>query len=125
MLNDGSCQENLQIVLDLGIKGYEEVSSSLIGSSVKITGDIVQSQGKGQQIEMVAKDCELIGPCDESYPLQKKATSLEFIREHLHLRSRTNLFGAIFRIRNELAKATHDFFYESGFYYVNTPLLPL
>lgn len=123
VLNDGSCQDSLQVVMDLGISGYEEVSSSLIGSSVRIVGEVVESQGRGQTVEMIAKECELIGPCDESYPLQKKATSLEFIREHLHLRSRTNLFGAIFRVRNELAKATHDFFYESGFYYVNTPII--
>jgi asparaginyl-tRNA synthetase len=123
VVNDGSCQDNLQIVLDLGIPGYEEVSSSLIGASVKIVGDIVESQGKGQSLEMIGLECELLGFCDESYPLQKKATSLEFIRENAHLRARTNLFGAVFRIRNELAKATHDFFYNSGFYYINTPII--
>jgi asparaginyl-tRNA synthetase len=123
VINDGSCQENLQIVLDLGLPGYDDVSNSLTGASVEITGEVVESQGRGQNLEMIGKQCVLLGECDESYPLQKKATSLEFIREHAHLRSRTNLFGAVFRIRNELAKATHDFFYQSGFYYVNTPII--
>ncbi len=123
MVNDGSCQKNFQIILDLGIPGYEEVSNALIGASVKIKGNIVESQGRGQSLEMIGTECELVGECDDTYPLQKKATSLEFIRENAHLRARTNLFGAIFRVRNEMAKATHDFFYEQGFYYANTPII--
>lgn len=123
MVNDGSCQENFQVILDLGIPGYEDVSNALTGASVIIKGNVVESQGRGQSLEMVGLSCELVGGCDETYPLQKKATSLEFIRENAHLRSRTNLFGAVFRVRNELAKATHDFFYERGFYYVNTPII--
>ena len=74
VLNDGSCQDNLQVVLDLGINGYDEVPSSLIGSAVKITGEDSRISRRGQQVEMVAKGCELVGPCDESYPLQKKST---------------------------------------------------
>tara|TARA_B100000925_G_C22006946_1_gene474134 strand:+ start:473 stop:1855 length:1383 start_codon:yes stop_codon:yes gene_type:complete len=123
VVNDGSCQDNLQVILDLGIPGYEEVSSALIGSSIQVSGELVESQGKGQNLELIGKECKLLGESDETYPLQKKGTSLEFIRENAHLRSRTNLFGAIFRVRNELAKATHDFFYNSGFYYVNTPII--
>ena len=123
MLNDGSTQDVLQVVMDLGIPGYDEVSQSLTGASVEILGNVVSSQGKGQSVELVAKEVKLLGQCDDSYPLQKKATSLEFIRENSHLRARTNLFGAIFRIRNELSMATHRFFQDHGFYYANTPII--
>ena len=123
MLNDGSTQDVLQVVMDLGIPGYDEVSQSLTGASVEILGNVVSSQGRGQSVELVAKEVKLLGKCDENYPLQKKATSLEFIRENSHLRARTNLFGAIFRVRNELSMATHRFFQDNGFYYANTPII--
>lgn len=123
VLNDGTCQNNLQIVVDAGLKNYEQISSLLAGSSVAITGRLVESAGKGQSIEMQAKDIHVFGATDESYPLQKKAISLEFLREKAHLRVRTNLFGAIFRIRHALAMATHEFFSKRGFYYLNSPII--
>jgi len=123
VINDGSCQGNLQVIVDADLENYDEVSTLLAGSSVSITGLLVASGGKGQSVEMQAKKVEVIGRTDESYPLQKKATSLEFLREKAHLRPRTNLFGAVFRIRHELSMATHKFFSDNGYYYVNTPII--
>ena len=123
VLNDGSCQESLQIVLDASMEGYDQAASLLTGSSVTVTGKLVVSQGRGQNIEMQASHVEIVGRADESYPIQKKGTSLEFLREIAHLRPRTNLFGAVFRIRHTLAFATHEFFNNKGFYYINTPIL--
>jgi asparaginyl-tRNA synthetase len=123
VLNDGSCQNNLQIIIDAELANYDEASSLLAGSSVSITGLLVASGGKGQSVEMQAKSVEIIGKTDESYPLQKKGTSLEFLREKAHLRPRTNLFGAVFRVRHALSMATHKFFSDKGFYYVNTPII--
>ena len=123
VINDGSGQQNLQIVLDADIENYEALSSSLTGACVSINGKLVESQGKNQSYEVVAVSGSVLGNSQEDYPLQKKATSLEFLRENAHLRARTNLFGAVFRIRNNLAFATHRFFQEKGFYYVNTPII--
>lgn len=122
VLNDGSCQGALQIVIDADLENYEEVSSALTGSSVEIVGNLVKSQGKGQSIEMQATAVKVIAKTDETYPLQKKGTSLEFLREIAHLRGRTNLFGAVMRIRHQLAMATHQFFDSEGFYYLHTPI---
>jgi asparaginyl-tRNA synthetase len=123
VLNDGSCQKVLQIVLDAEMEGYDKVTSLLIGSCVEIEGLVVESQGKGQTVEMQGRKVHVYGSTDESYPLQKKATSLEFLRENAHLRPRTNLFGAVFRVRHQLAMATHQFFSDKGFYYLNSPIL--
>lgn len=123
VLNDGSSQENLQIIVDEVLPNYSEVASLLIGSSVSITGRLVRGGGKVQSIEMQAKSVEIICKTDETYPLQKKATSLEFLREQAHLRIRTNTFGAIMRVRHHLAMATHEFFSSRGFYYLNSPII--
>ncbi|MBC96458.1 MAG: asparagine--tRNA ligase [Halobacteriovoraceae bacterium] len=123
VLNDGSCQKVLQIVADEKIEDYTKVTELLIGSCIEVEGDIVESQGKGQSIEMQALTVHVYGKTDSSYPLQKKATSLEFLREQAHLRPRTNLFGAVFRVRHQLAMATHKFFSDRGFYYLNSPIL--
>ncbi len=123
MINDGSCQGDLQIIVDGSTPNYEEISSLLIGSSIAVTGALVPSGGRGQKVEMHAKSVEIIGKCDDTYPLQKKATSLEFLREQAHLRVRTNTFGAVFRIRHELAQATHRFFSDNGFFYLNSPII--
>jgi len=88
-----------------------------------VEGELVESQGKSQSFEVVAKTGVVLGSSKEDYPLQKKATSMEFLRENAHFRPRTNLFGAVFRIRNTLAYATHRFFQERGFYYLNTPII--
>ncbi len=123
VVSDGSCQDLLQIIIDEGIKGYDELSSMIAGTCVSINGNIVESKGKGQTIEMQGTHGEIIGPVDESYPLQKKGTSLEHLREIAHLRARTNLFGAVFRVRHELAQATHRFFSDKGFFYLNSPII--
>lgn len=122
ILNDGSSQGDLQIIADAELSNYEEFSKCGTGSSFAITGKVVESQGK-QPIELHATNVEIYGNVGEDYPLQKKGTSMEFLREIAHLRPRTNTFGAVFRIRHHLAQATHKFFDEKGFFYVNTPIV--
>lgn len=123
VLNDGSSVDTLQIIIDADVENYEEISSLLTGSCVSVTGLVVASQGKGQSIEMQGKNVEIHGKAADTYPLQKKATSLEFLRENAHLRPRTNLFGAVFRVRHQMAMATHRFFDDRGFYYLNSPII--
>jgi asparaginyl-tRNA synthetase len=123
VLNDGSCQNNLQVICDESLDNYEEVSSMIAGYSVAIKGTLVQSQGKGQNVELQAKEVEVIGKADASYPLQKKGTSLEFLREKSHLRHRTNLMGAMTRLSHAITMATHLFFDERGFYHIRTPII--
>lgn len=122
-LNDGSCQEVLQIVVDASIDQYEELSKCLSGTALSFTGLVVASMGKGQGLEMQAQKGEIIGAVDESYPLQKKATSLEFLREIAHLRPRTNTFSAVLRLRHTLTMATHEFFDQRGFFNIHTPII--
>lgn len=123
VISDGSAQETLQIVIDESLDNYETLISSLTGTCLIFRGEIVKSQGKGQSFEMQASQGEILGGADESYPLQKKATSLEFLRENAHLRARTNLFGAIFRLRHSLSLAVHQFFDEKRFFYLHSPIL--
>ena len=123
MINDGSCQENLQIVANQDLSNFAKVSKLLTGTSLTISGTVVKSQGQGQGVEIHATQIEIVGEVAADYPLQKKATSLEFLREIAHLRPRTQLFGAIFRIRNALSWATHKFFHEQGFYWIHTPII--
>lgn len=122
ILNDGSAQSDLQIIADAQLPNYEEFSKCGTGASFSVTGKVVASQGK-QPIELQASSVEIYGDVGENYPLQKKGTSMEFLREIAHLRPRTNTFGAVFRIRHHLALATHKFFDERGFFYVNTPIV--
>ncbi len=123
VLNDGSCQDSLQIIVDDVLSNYSEVASLLTGSSVAISGNLVLGGGKNQSIEMQATKVEILGKVDESYPLQKKSTSLEFLRDQAHLRIRTNTFSAIMRVRHHLAMATHEFFSKKGFFYLNSPII--
>lgn len=123
VLNDGSTQTNLQIIADLDLPNYEEVSTLLMGSSVEIKGLLVSSGGKGQSVEIQAKEVKVLSATDEEYPLQKKASSMEFLREHAYLRGRTQTFGAIWRVRHALTMATHKFFDERGFYNIHTPIV--
>lgn len=124
-LNDGSCQGNVQVVADGKLPEYESVVKHLaIGCSVTIEGEVKASPAKGQQTEVAATKVELLGSCDaETYPLQKKQTSFEFLRTIAHLRPRTNTFGAIARVRNCVSRSIHDFFQEQGFLYVHTPII--
>lgn len=123
-LNDGSTINNLQIVLDSEKFPEESLKGVTTGSSIHVQGLLVESQGKGQTVEIQATDLEIYGTADPTeYPLQKKGHSLEFLREIAHLRPRTNTFGAVFRIRHALAFAIHKFFNDKGFYYFHTPLI--
>ncbi len=124
-LNDGSTIKNIQIVLDLAKFTDEEMLKLITtGSSLDVTGMLVESMGKGQSAEIQAESITVLGTADpEEYPLQKKGHTLEFLREKAHLRPRTNTFGAVLRIRSTLAFAIHKFFQEKGFFYLNTPLI--
>lgn len=123
-LNDGSTINNLQIVLDLEKFSEESLKLVTTGSSIHVQGLLVESQGKGQSVEVQANELEIYGTADPAeYPLQKKGHSLEFLREIAHLRPRTNTFGAVLRIRHALAYAVHKFFNDKGFYYFHTPLI--
>ncbi|MEO0414219.1 MAG: asparagine--tRNA ligase [Verrucomicrobiota bacterium] len=123
-LNDGSCLANIQVIADATLDGYEEqVIPARTGASVRVLGQLVESPGGGQKWEVQAESVELLGDSPEDYPLQKKGHSLEFLREIAHLRPRTNLFGAVFRVRSRMAYAIHQFFQEQGFVYVHTPII--
>lgn len=123
-INDGSCLGSLQIIADATLPNYaSEIAHMQTGAAVRVTGKLVKSQGKGQSWEMQAATVEQLGASDETYPLQKKRHSREFLREIAHLRPRTNLFGAVFRVRSRLAFAIHEFFQKRGFVYVHTPIV--
>ncbi len=123
-LNDGSSINNLQVVLDMSRFTDEQLKPVTTGSSIHVTGKLVESQGKGQTCEIQAESFGIYGTADpETYPLQKKGHTLEFLREIAHLRPRTNTFGAVLRVRSALAFAIHKFFQEKGFFYLNTPLI--
>ena len=124
-INDGSCLSNLQVIADHEIKGFPGVAMKLhAGSCIGVTGKLVQSMGKGQNVELQADSIEVYGPADtEEYPLQKKHHSFEFLREIAHLRPRTNTFGSVMRVRNRLAYSIHTFFQDRGFVYLNTPII--
>ena len=123
-LNDGSCIHNLQIVADLARFSPEVMQQITTGASLAVRGTLVASQGAGQSIELQAEEITIFGTCDpNSYPLQKKGHSLEFLRDIAYLRPRTNTFGAILRIRHNMAIAIHEFFHKKGYYYVHTPII--
>ncbi len=123
-LNDGSCNENLQVVLELGLFDENLLKKITTGTSVRALGQLVASPGKGQQMELKAAKLDILGLSDaEKFPLQPKKHSLEFLREIAHLRFRTNTFGSIFRVRHALAFAVHRFFNERGFVYLHTPII--
>jgi asparaginyl-tRNA synthetase len=122
-LNDGSCLGNLQIVADSGIPGYEEIAKMSTGAAIEVRGKLVPSPAAGQAWEMQASSIKLLGGVPEDYPLQKKGHSTEFLRSIAHLRPRTNLYGAVFRMRSRMAFAVHRFFQERDFIYVHTPII--
>ena len=124
-LNDGSCQGNLQVVAPTSLPNYDsEIVKLHPGASVKVTGILVASEGKGQAVDLKATDVKVLGFCDPlEYPLGKTRISFERLREVAHLRPRTNTFGAVARVRNTLAFATHEFVQGRGFYYFNAPLI--
>jgi asparaginyl-tRNA synthetase len=123
-LNDGSTNQNIQIVAALGLFDEEVLRRITTGASLKVKGDLVASQGKGQKLEVKATSIEILGDSDaEKFPLQPKKHSLEFLREKAHLRFRTNTFSAVFRVRNSLSFAIHKFFYDKGFVNLHTPII--
>jgi asparaginyl-tRNA synthetase len=122
-LNDGSTLRNLQIIARNSLPNYGDIQKLTTGASIAVQGELVGSQGKGQKWELVAAKIDIIGPADDSYPLQKKGHTPEFLREIAHLRPRSNLFGSVFRVRSRLAFAIHKFFQERGFVYVHTPII--
>ncbi len=124
-LNDGSSLQGLQIVLPPTIDNYDDLVKQITtGTSIEVSGTLVESMGKGQRVEMQAIAIAVFGTADpETYPLQKKRHSIEFLRTIAHLRPRTNMFGAVFRVRNACAYAIHKFFQERGFLWVHTPII--
>jgi asparaginyl-tRNA synthetase len=122
-LNDGSCLRNVQVIARNTLPNYPAVQRLITGASIAVRGALVASQGKGQSWEVVADSIEIIGPSDDTYPLQKKGHTPEFLREIAHLRPRSNLFGCVFRVRSRVAFAVHQFFQERGFIYVHTPII--
>ncbi|KAF3448331.1 hypothetical protein FNV43_RR09044 [Rhamnella rubrinervis] len=124
-VNDGSCLSNMQCVMGSDAEGYDQVESGSIttGASLWVQGIVVASQGSRQKVELKVKKVVLVGNSDPSYPIQKKRVSREFLRTKAHLRPRTNTFGAVTRVRNALAFATHKFFQENGFVWVSSPII--
>jgi asparaginyl-tRNA synthetase len=122
-LNDGSSLRNLQIIAKNTLPNYAALQRLTTGASVSVHGALVASQGKGQKWDLVAEKIDIVGTADDSYPLQKKGHTPEFLREIAHLRPRSNLFGCVFRVRSRLAFAIHKFFQERGFFYVHTPII--
>ena len=122
-LNDGSTINNVQVVVDLAKFEDELLKDITTGACLSVDGILTESVGSGQKVEVQAEKIEILGKCDNTYPLQKKGHSMEFLREVAHLRPRTNTFGAIFRIRHNMAMAIHTFFHEHGFFYFHTPII--
>jgi asparaginyl-tRNA synthetase len=124
-VNDGSCFASLQAVVPADVPEYEKLIKDVTtGSSVAIRGKLVESPGKGQRLELQAESLRLLGTADaDAYPLQKKRHSYEFLRDIAHLRTRTNTFGAVFRVRNRVSYAIHEFFQKRGFLYVHSPII--
>ncbi len=122
-LNDGSTINNVQIVVD--VERFDEalLKDITTGACLSVNGELTESVGSGQKVEIQAREIEVLGLCDNTYPLQKKGHSMEFLREIAHLRPRTNTFGAVFRLRHHMAMAIHTFFHQKGFFYFHTPII--
>lgn len=122
-LNDGSTINNIQIVVDPTKFADELLKQITTGACIGVTGKLVESQGQGQASEIQCEDIVVYGACGSDYPMQKKGQSFEYMRQHAHLRLRTNTFGAVMRIRHNMAIAIHQYFHEHGFFYFHTPLI--
>ena len=124
-INDGSCFGNIQVIADGELENYEsEIKHLTAGCSISVEGEVKESGGKGQATEILAKQVTVHGWADpDSYPLQKKRHSFEKLARWAHLRTRTNTFGAVARVRNSICKSIHDFFQEEGFLYIHTPII--
>lgn len=122
-LNDGSTIKNVQIVADVEKFDAEMLKLITTGACLSVEGTLVESQGAGQSVEIQATAIEVLGTCAADYPMQKKGQSFEYMRQHAHMRLRTNTFGAVFRIRHNMAMAIHNYFHEHGFFYFHTPII--
>ena len=125
-IHDGSCFDTFQLVCQQTLENYEsEIKKVTTGCSLRCTGEVVQSAGKGQSLELQATELEVIGWVEdpETYPVAPKRHTREYLRDIAHLRPRTNLIGALTRVRHCLAQATHRFFHENGFYWIHTPII--
>ena len=122
-LNDGTCFKGAQIVLDANLEGYEKLAKLNAGSTVVVKGTVIATPQAKQPFEIKCKNAEIVCSTDESYPLQKKGHSVEFLREQAYLRPRTNLFNAVFRVRSVAGMAIHEYFQQNGYVYVHTPLI--
>lgn len=122
-LNDGSTIKNVQIVVDPSKFDPETLKQITTGSCISANGELVQSQGAGQSVELQCRELEVYGLCGSDYPMQKKGQSFEYMRQYAHLRLRTNTFGAVMRIRHNMAIAIHKYFHDHGFFYFHTPLI--
>ena len=122
-LNDGSCLSNVQIVADVEKFDAELLKLVTTGACLSVEGTLVASQGGGQAAEIQATAIEVLGACGSEYPMQKKGQTFEYMRQHAHLRLRTNTFGAVFRIRHHMAMAIHRYFHEHGYFYFHTPII--
>ncbi len=122
-LNDGSTIKNVQVVVDPTAFDADLLKQITTGSCISVNGILVESQGAGQSVELQCKEIELYGTCGSDYPMQKKGQSFEYMRQYAHMRLRTNTFGAVMRIRHNMAIAIHQYFHEHGFFYFHTPLI--
>ena len=122
-VNDGSTIKNVQVVVDPSQFDEALLKQITTGSCISVNGELVESQGTGQSVELQCREIQLYGPCGSDYPMQKKGQSFEYMRQYAHLRLRTNTFGAVMRIRHNMAIAIHNYFHEHGFFYFHTPLI--
>ena len=122
-VNDGSTIKNVQVVVDPTKFDEALLKQITTGSCISVNGELVESQGAGQSVELQCRELQLYGPCGSDYPMQKKGQSFEYMRQYAHLRLRTNTFGAVMRIRHNMAIAIHNYFHEHGFFYFHTPLI--
>lgn len=122
-LNDGSTIKNIQVVVDPNNFDAEMLKQITTGACITVNGELVESQGAGQTVEIQCREIEIYGLCGNDYPMQKKGQSFEYMRQHAHMRLRTNTFGAVMRIRHNMAIAIHQYFHEHGFFYFHTPLI--
>ncbi|MBO5181336.1 MAG: asparagine--tRNA ligase [Paraprevotella sp.] len=122
-LNDGSTINNVQVVADVDRFDDELLKLITTGACLSVNGELVQSVGTGQNVEIQAREIEVLGTCGSDYPMQKKGQTMEYMRQHAHMRLRTNTFGAVFRIRHNMAMAVHHYFHEHGFVYFHTPII--
>ena len=122
-LNDGSTINNIQIVVDPSKVDENQLRQITTGACISVVGTLVESQGAGQSVEIQCESIEIYGLCGNDYPMQKKGQSFEYMRQYAHMRLRTNTFGAVMRIRHNMAMAIHTYFHEHGFFYFHSPII--